>query len=133
MSEENATVLTRHRILVADDNQDAATSLGALLEVMGHDVRVVHDGMAAVEVSASFRPDTVLLDIGMPQMNGYDACRDIRTQSSNQDVLIVALTGWTGEDMKQRARQAGFDMYLIKPVEMPALEKLLAEHPPKRH
>ena len=121
--------LTKRRIMVADDNVDAASTLGTLLEIMGHEVRIVHDGKAAVEAAAAFSPDVVLLDIGMPHLNGYEACSGIRMQSSNKDLLIVALTGWTGDNMKERARQAGFDYYLIKPVEIAAIENLLQDHP----
>ena len=132
MSEEGETPSARRRILVADDNLDAAASLGMLLELQGHEVRVVYDGLAAVEVAATFLPDIVLLDIAMPQLNGYDACGQIRAQAPDANMLIVALTGWTGDDMKRRAREAGFDFYLIKPVEVPALEKMVAGRPLKR-
>lgn len=124
--------LTKRRILVADDNIDAASSLGMLLEMMGHEVCIVHDGTEAVERAATFRPDIILLDLGMPQLNGYEACARIREQPSDKMTLIVALTGWTQEDKKQRSQQAGFDFHLIKPVELPALEKLLRDYPANR-
>jgi CheY-like chemotaxis protein len=124
--------LTRRRILVADDNIDAASSLGMLLEMMGHEVCIVHDGVEAIEKATTFGPDIILLDLGMPQLNGYEACARIREQPSNKGTLIVALTGWTQDDKKQRSQQAGFDFHLIKPVELPALEKLLREHPANR-
>jgi len=120
--------LTRRRILVADDNIDAASSLGMLLEMMGHEVCIVHDGVEAVEKATTFRPDIILLDLGMPQLNGYEACARIREQPSNKRTLIVALTGWTQEDKKQRSQRAGFDLHLIKPVELPALEQLLRDY-----
>ena len=119
--------------MIADDNADAASTLGTLLEMMGHEIRIVHDGVAAIEVAAAFSPDVVLLDIAMPNLNGYEACTRIRMQSANKDLLIVALTGWTGDNMKERARQAGFDYYLIKPVEIAAIENLLQEHPAGRN
>ena len=124
--------LPMRRILVADDNSDAASSLGMLLEMMGHEVCIVHDGVEAVEKATTFGPDIILLDLGMPQLNGYEACSRIREQPSNKGTLIVALTGWTQDDKKQRSQQAGFDFHLIKPVELPALEKLLREHPANR-
>src|SRR5258706_5127563 len=124
--------LTRRRILVADDNSDAASSLGMLLEMMGHEVCIVHDGVEAVAKASTFGPDIILLDLGMPQLNGYEACSRIRAQPSNKGTLIVALTGWTQDDKKQRSQQAGFDLHLIKPVELPALEKLLREYPANR-
>ena len=132
MSEPTERPLTKRRILVADDNPDAASSLGVLLEMMGHEVCIVHDGVKAVDGAATFRPDIILLDIGMPQLNGYDACSRIREQPSNKDILIVALTGWSQDDKKQRSQQAGFDFHLIKPVELPALEKLLRDYPANR-
>ena len=124
--------LTRRRILVADDNSDAASSLGMLLEMMGHEVCIVHDGVEAVEKASTFGPDIILLDLGMPQLNGYEACSRIRAQPSNKGTLIVALTGWTQDDKIKRSQQAGFDFHLIKPVELPALEKLLREYPANR-
>jgi len=86
--------LTRRRILVADDNSDAASSLGMLLEMMGHEVCIVHNGVEAVEKATTFEPDIILLDLGMPQLNGYEACARIREQPSHKRTLIVALTGW---------------------------------------
>ena len=113
------------RVLVADDNTDAATSLSLLLDLMGHTTRVVHDGIEAVQAAAEFQPDVILLDIGMPRLNGFDACSRIRAQPENKDVVIVALSGWTQDEKRQQSQQAGFDFYLIKPVEPEALEKLL--------
>jgi CheY-like chemotaxis protein len=132
VSEPTERPLTKRRILVADDNPDAASSLGVLLEMMGHEVCIVHDGVKAVDGAATFRPDIILLDIGMPQLNGYDACSRIREQPSNKGILIVALTGWAQDDKIQRSQQAGFDFYLIKPVEIAALEKLLRDYPANR-
>jgi CheY-like chemotaxis protein len=132
VSELTENPLTKRRILVADDNADAASSLGMLFEMMGHEVCVVHDGVKAVERAATFRPDIILLDIGMPQLNGYDACARIRQQPSSKGTLIVALTGWTQDDKKQRSQEVGFDFHLIKPVELPALEKLLRDYPANR-
>ncbi|HEX4611286.1 MAG TPA: PAS domain S-box protein, partial [Urbifossiella sp.] len=116
----------RHRILVADDNVDAAESLAAMLGGMGHEVRTAHDGLAAVEAAAEFRPGVILLDIGMPKLNGYDACRRIREQPWGRDAVVAALTGWGQEEDRSRSREAGFDRHLVKPVEPEAVEKLLA-------
>ena len=132
MGEKTEQSTARRRVLVADDNTDAATSLGILLEIMGHEVRVVHDGLEAVEAAALFRPDVILLDLGMPQLTGYDACARIRAQPQNKSALIAALTGWTQEEHKRRSQEMGFDQYLIKPVELAALEKLLREYPANR-
>ncbi len=117
----------RRRMLVADDNVDSASSLAMMLKLMGHEVCTAHNGVEAVEAAAAFRPDVILLDIGMPKMNGYDACRRIREQPGNGSVVIVALTGWGQDEDKRRSREAGFDGHLVKPVEPATLEKLLAE------
>jgi PAS domain S-box-containing protein len=117
------------RILVADDNVDAADSLAALLRLMGHEVRTAHDGLAAVEAAAALRPDLILLDIGMPKLNGYDTCRRLREQGWIRRPVIVALTGWGQDEDKRRSQEAGFDRHLVKPVEPAALDQLLAELP----
>lgn len=113
------------RILVADDNRDAAESLALLLEVMGHEVRQAHDGRAAVEAAADFEPQLVLLDIGMPHLNGYDACRQIRAQANGAARTVVALTGWGQPQDMRHSREAGFDHHLVKPVDMEALTGLI--------
>lgn len=114
------------RILVVDDNEDAADSLGQLLEMLGNDVRTAHDGKAGVEQAKSFRPDVVLMDIGMPKLNGYEAARRIREQPWGKSMVLVALTGWGQEDDRRKSTDAGFDFHLVKPVETAALMKLLA-------
>jgi PAS domain S-box-containing protein len=119
----------RRRVLVADDNQDAADSLGMILEMSGHDVRVVHDGLAALAVAQSFRPDTVLLDIGMPQLNGYEVARALRQEPWGGGITLIALTGWGQERDRQKAMDAGFDRHLTKPVDPDALESLMRSHP----
>jgi CheY-like chemotaxis protein len=115
------------KILVADDNVDAAETLGALLEVMGHEVKRVHDGEAAVNECVPFAPDVVVLDIGMPKLNGYEACRRIRAQKHARMPVLVALTGWGQEQDLAQSQAAGFDRHLVKPVEAEALEQLLVE------
>ncbi len=117
----------RLRILVVDDNVDAASSLAMMLKMMGNEVRTAHDGLEAVETALAFRPDAILLDIGMPKLNGYDACRRIREHPWDRPVTIIALTGWGQEEDKCRSREAGFDYHLVKPIEPATLEKLLAE------
>ena len=115
-----------HRILVVDDNVDAAGSLGQLLELMGNDVRTVYDGASAVQEAAAFRPHVVLCDIGMPKMNGYDTARSIRAEAWGKNILLVALTGYGQEDDLQKSANAGFDHHLVKPVDIDALMALLA-------
>ena len=120
-----ATAATGLRILVADDNFDAAETLGVLLEVMGHEVRQVHDGEAAVLEAASFDPHLVLLDIGMPKLNGYETCRRIRAQPSGTARTLVAVTGWGQPQDVQQARDAGFDRHMVKPLDIGELVKLI--------
>ena len=114
------------RILVVDDNEDSAASLAMLLRADGHTVEVANDGERAVEVAAAFHPNTILLDIGLPGMNGIEACRAIRSQAGGDTIQIAALTGWGQEEDQRRSREAGFDAHLVKPVERSALLALLA-------
>jgi len=120
----------RHRILVADDNADSATTLSLMLEVLGNEVFVAHDGVEAVELARKHRPQAILLDIGMPRMNGYDACARIREQPWGREPLIVALTGWGQQEDKTRSKAAGFDRHLVKPVEPRTLEQMIDALPP---
>ncbi len=113
------------RVLVADDNLDAASTLGALLSLLGHEVREVHDGEAAIAAAAEFDPHIVLLDIGMPKANGYEACRRIRVQPGGATRRIVAVTGWGQPEDLRRSEEAGFDRHLVKPVAVDALLPLL--------
>jgi signal transduction histidine kinase len=114
------------RILVVDDNRDSADGLAMLLELGGDEVRTAYDGLAAVEAAAQFRPEAVLMDIGMPMLNGYDAARRIREQPWGRDVLLIALTGWGQDEDRRLSLEAGFDVHLTKPVDHRALTKLLA-------
>ena len=117
------------RVLIAEDNTDSAITLAILLEAAGNEVRVAHDGAAAIEIAAEFAPEVVLLDIGMPRLNGYDACRVIRAQPACAGAFIVALTGWGQLEDRRRAESVGFDCHLVKPVEPAALEQLIRELP----
>ena len=114
------------RILVVDDNRDSADSLATVLQLMGHSIQRAYDGLEAVQAAAAFRPDVVLMDIGLPKMNGYEAAREIRKQTWGRAMSVIALTGWGTEEDKRRASEAGFDYHLTKPVEAGALEELLA-------
>lgn len=116
---------TARCILVVDDNQDSAASLALLLKIAGHETHLAHDGLAAVEAATRIRPDVVLLDIGLPKLNGYDACRRIREEPWGTDMLLVALTGWGQEEDRRRSQEAGFDDHMVKPVDLDALEALL--------
>ena len=118
-----------HRIVVVDDNEDAADSLAQLLTLSGNEVRVAHDGEAGIAEAESFQPDVVLLDIGMPKLNGYDVCRRIRAQEWGRDMMLVAMTGWGQAEDQRRSHDAGFDAHLVKPVAYDLLQDLLARAP----
>jgi len=114
------------KVLVVDDNEAAAMTLSMLVKMLGNVVQTAHDGREAIEKAATFLPDLVLMDIGMPNMKGYEAASHIRQQAWGADMTLVALTGWGQEDDKKKATQAGFNHHLVKPAEPAALEKLLA-------
>lgn len=114
------------RILVVDDLRDAADSMAMMLRILGHETRTAFDGLEAVQTAAAFRPQVVLLDIGLPKMNGYEAARRIRNEPWGGNVALVALTGWGQEEDKQRSLEAGFDHHLTKPVDLATVVKLLA-------
>ncbi len=122
---------TRRRVLVVDDNRDAAMSLAMMLKLMGNDAKTAHDGFEALEVAAVFRPDLILLDIGMPRLNGHETAKRIREQPWDKRVVLVALTGWGQEEDRRMSDEAGFDAHLVKPIEPSALEMLLARLPVK--
>jgi CheY-like chemotaxis protein/two-component sensor histidine kinase len=114
------------RVLVADDNEDAAATLAMVLEMKGHQVRTAHDGVEAVQIAERFKPEVAVLDIGMPRLDGYEVCKRLRAQPHGRDMLIVALTGWGQTEDKQRSGNAGFDHHLVKPANVGALEELLS-------
>ncbi|OON64234.1 hypothetical protein B0920_13155 [Massilia sp. KIM] len=114
------------RILVADDNQDAAELLAQMLEMEGHTVRTAQDGLSALAAARAFRPDLALLDIGMPGMDGYQVARAIREEAGLACTVLAAVTGWGAKDDRQRSREAGFDHHLTKPVDLDSLAKLVA-------
>lgn len=121
-----AATTTRHRVLVVDDNEDGAESLTFLLQSMGQEVSTAGDGMQAIELATTFRPDVVLMDIGLPRLNGYDAARRIREMPGGDRIVLVALTGWGHEEDRRQATEAGFDHHWVKPVDLQALRDLLA-------
>jgi len=121
-------VATGLRVLVADDNADGADSLARVLELDGHVVSVAHDGEQAIAAAREFGADAVLLDIGMPRLDGFAACRAIRAAAGTQPPLMIAVTGWGQDQDRTRARDAGFDVHLVKPVDLKALGALLAEY-----
>lgn len=117
---------TRRRILIVDDNRDAANSLAMMLKLMGNETLTAHDGLQALDLGETFRPDVALLDIGMPRLNGYDTATRMRQQLWGREILLVALTGWGQEDDRRRSQEAGFNHHLVKPLDFAALDKLLS-------
>jgi len=122
----------RRRVLIVDDNQDGAESLAILLQLGGHETHTAHDGQQAIEDAERLRPDIVLLDIGLPRLNGYEVCRRIREQPWGKELSMVAVTGWGQQEDRRRSQEAGFDTHIVKPVEPEALMDLLASLPPTR-
>jgi CheY-like chemotaxis protein len=120
---------SERRVLVADDNVDAAATLAMLLQTLGYAVREVHDGEAAVTAAAEFKPHLAFLDIGMPGLNGYQACRQIRALPGGPAMRLVAVTGWGQAEDRNAAREAGFDTHLVKPVEPGELAAVLGSAP----
>lgn len=118
---------TLRRVLVVDDNRDSADSLALLFRLTGNETRTACDGLEAFKAAATFRPEVILLDIGLPKMNGYEACRRIREQPWGKSMILVALTGWGQTEDRQKSKDAGFDGHLVKPVDYAALMVLLAE------
>lgn len=121
-----AAVTTRHRVLVVDDNEDGAESLMFLLQSMGKEVSTARDGLQAIELTVTFRPDVVLMDIGLPRLSGYDAARRIREMPGGDRIVLVALTGWGQDEDRRESSEAGFDHHWVKPVDLQALRELLA-------
>jgi CheY-like chemotaxis protein len=118
------------RILVVDDNRDSAASLAMLLQIDGHETHMASDGEEAVALAKIFRPDVVLLDIGLPKLNGFEVCRRIRQHLWAKDMTLIALTGWGQDEDRRKAKDAGFDHHMVKPVDYAALTNLLAELSP---
>jgi PAS domain S-box-containing protein len=123
---ERAGTAAGRRILVVDDNRDSAESLAMLLRLLGNDVRTAHDGRLALEVAAAYRPDVVLLDIGLPGLDGFEVCRRLRGQYRDYQPLIVAMTGYGQEEDRRRSEEAGFSAHMVKPVDLEALQELLS-------
>lgn len=129
---DDEPAVAARRILVVDDNEDAAECLALLLTMQGHDVRTAHDGLEAVAAATTFEPDAVLLDIGLPKLNGYEAGARIRALPFGERVLLVALTGWGRDADRDRAADVGFDAHLVKPADQRAVSALIAQLPRAR-
>ena len=113
------------RILIAEDNRDSADSLKALLEALGYDAHIAYDGESAVRSAAELRPAVIVMDIGLPGINGYEASRQIRALKPALPALIVALTGWGQQSDRLRSAEAGIDHHLVKPLDLAALKQIL--------
>jgi PAS domain S-box-containing protein len=124
---EQPTNGLKRRVLVVDDNRDSATSMAMMLRLAGNEVRIAHDGVEAVETAEHFRPQVILMDVGMPKLNGYEATRRVRERPWGRSVTIIALTGWGQEGDRAQSREAGCDGHLVKPVSLPDLDKSLVE------
>jgi len=119
------------RLLVADDLREIADSLAKVLTLMGHTVQVAYDGEQAVRIAETFRPEVALLDLGMPKLNGYEACRRIRSTDWGRRITVIAQTGWGQDEDRRRTREAGFDHHVLKPVDPGALVALFPQR--QRH
>ncbi|MGN6543688.1 MAG: hybrid sensor histidine kinase/response regulator [Aureliella sp.] len=117
----------KHRVLIVDDNQSAAHLLGILVANIGNEVRLAYDGEQAIQIAREFSPEIVLMDLGMPRLDGYDACRYIREQPWGRDIVLVALTGWGQDSHRQRAKECGFDHHLVKPADPAELRRIFAD------
>jgi CheY-like chemotaxis protein len=115
----------RSRIMVVDDNRDSADTLAALLDAWGHEVRTFYDGLAALAATGEFHPNVVLLDIGLPKMNGYEVAAQLRKMEHGRSMILVAFTGYGQDEDRRRVRDAGFDYHLVKPLEAAELERIL--------
>ena len=121
------------RILVVDDNESSAMTLSWAMEMYGYEVRTCYNGASAVEVAEDFKPEIVLLDIGMPVMDGYEVCRQLRQSPSLCGTRVVAQTGWGDAETRRRTKEAGFDEHLTKPVDLWALKDMLDKKDPTPH
>jgi CheY-like chemotaxis protein len=121
----HGTSATSARVLIVDDNRDSAMSLSVLLQMLGHDTYTAYDGLSALEAADQFRPDVMLLDIGLPKMDGLQVARLISARPWGRRVKLVAMTGWGQDSDRRRSREAGFDHHLVKPLDMQELILLL--------
>jgi len=126
IEDQPAATKSSLRILIVDDNRDGTDSLSEMLKMLGNDTRTAYDGHQGVALAGEYRPDVILLDIGLPTLNGYEACRLIRQQSWSQYVLLIAVTGWGQDEDRRRSHEAGFDHHMVKPVDPQALMTMIA-------
>jgi len=120
-----ARTVQRRRVLIVDDNRDSVETMATLIRLSGHEIEMAHDGETALEKAKSFKPEIILLDVGLPDMHGYEVAERLRAIPENKSLVIVALTGYGNEEDRRRARDAGFDYHFVKPVDFTALESLI--------
>ncbi len=118
------------KVMVVDDNRDSAISMSMIVEMLGHEVRTAFDGEEALVVAGAFHPALVLLDLGMPRMDGYEACRRMRLQPGGTDMTVVAVTAWGQAEVRRKTRLAGFDGHFVKPVAPDLIVRTLNELAP---
>jgi CheY-like chemotaxis protein len=126
LTTQHLPLATPLKVLVVDDNVDTVLGFSMLLKASGHDVRTAHDGLSAVETAIAYRPDVVLLDIGLPGLNGYEVARRLRQHPNLKNTVLIALTGYGQDTDRQASKQAGFDHHLVKPARFDQLNKILA-------
>ena len=124
-SADHSPATAARRVLIVDDSVDVAEITALLLKGAGCDVRIAYDGVAALDEAQAFQPEVVFMDLGMPGLDGYEACRRIRASSSGQSVQMIAVSGWARPEDKQRSAAAGFDLHLVKPVDPRTLIKIV--------
>jgi CheY-like chemotaxis protein len=127
------TPIARRKVLLIDDNADMRQTLAICLSIQGHEVSEAGDGVTADRLAADFAPDVVIIDIGLPEIDGYEVARRLRAGPSTRDVRLIALTGYGQQEDKQKAVEAGFDQHLTKPVDAGTLEQAIAGAAPRRH
>jgi CheY-like chemotaxis protein len=120
------------RVLIVDDNEDSAESMAVLLRLRGHEVRLSYDGQSALEEAHAFKPDVMFLDLNLPRMDGYEVARRLRQEPAMRDMMLVAMTGYGQEEDRQRTREAGFHLHMVKPVDFDKIEELLSSAPDNR-
>ena len=125
MTDKTNSAASGRRVLIVEDNVDSADTMQILLQLSGYEARAAYDGTSALSIAREFEPHAVLLDIGLPRKDGYEVARELRALPQTRTALLVALTGYGHEEDKERAVEAGFDAYQVKPVEPAAIEKLL--------
>jgi CheY-like chemotaxis protein len=126
LTTQHLPLATPLKVLVVDDNVDTVLGFSMLLKASGHDVRTAHDGLSAVETAIAYRPNVVLLDIGLPGLNGYEVARRLRQHPNLKNTVLIALTGYGQDTDRQASKQAGFDHHLVKPARFDQLNKILA-------